>query len=185
MRSSTIALALTFSCAGLLVAIAPACSSSSSTPVTQDSGPGKEGGTQKDAAKDSKGGSDVVITETGPSDATGCSNPSDAGALLSKTMNATSACPTCLGTSGKCGSNLIEACGCEPACYAGLACFDECQADGGSTTNCAITCIGGIDGSTASATGASILMCAGESTGACYSVCAGATADAGDASDGS
>jgi hypothetical protein len=172
MRSA-IALALTLSSAALLVAISPACSSSSSVPPGADSGPGQdatksEGGGQKD------GSIDVVQNDTTPPGDGGCVDAGNAGALLG-----TPACVTCLST--KCtGGNLVEQCGCEPGCIMGLECLDSCVADGGSATSCAVGCIGAIDGSAGQATGAALLGCVESTCGVCTAVPEAGITDGGD-----
>jgi hypothetical protein len=103
MRSA-IALALTFSCAGLLVAIAPACSSSSSPTIAPDSGgvkdsapPKGDSSTQKDTAPSG----DTGPTDTGPPV---CTTPADAGFYL---HGGDSACALCLSSKCAGGANLI------------------------------------------------------------------------------
>jgi hypothetical protein len=172
---SIIAIALSFSCVGLLAAANPACSSSSPS--------------GSDASTDTKSTTDVVTTKD--MSAPYCqSPPGDAAGLLP------SGCGQCLAT--MCGSgegDLLSQCACEPDCILALQCLDACvKAMGsGAVTSCALTCTGKYDdaGGFAS-TGPLLLSCA---QGACKTACSASSSDAateaappdasGDAADGS
>jgi hypothetical protein len=150
-----IALALSFSCVGLVAVANPACSSSSPNTST-DSGP-KPDSSPRDSG-----------TETTPMDSpTGCTSPADAAGLLGA-----AACSSCIAT--MCGStNLVEQCGCEPDCIKALECLDLCVMDGGSAAGCAIPCLEKeADSAATQATGGAILSCVGTtSMSPCNTAC--------------
>jgi len=177
MRSKMV-IALSFSCVGLVALASPACSSSSTTPPSTDSGPA-DVKTKMDVSTDVN-----MMMDTAPQP---CTSPGDAAGLLgapSCGMCLASMCPNDAG-------DLLMQCACEPDCIKALECLDACVKAGGSAAGCAIPCLTKEDGGSVMATGAALLGCVGTSSSApCFEACTPSTSeagapDAGDAGDGS